>query len=376
MLGCEQICEFSNFFTLLLDGSFMKLFSRKLATDNAPVSEAIESTDSNFAFEEARWTAFAKNQLDSHLANTIIAVASAAVFLSVGRGALVLPWLCISLFLFAVAHIVFKGVANGAWREPIDKLKISTLLFSHGCMWAWLPILIDNVDTPEHRLIACISALIIFFTTLIDQSGIRQLTLVSLAPVAGSTTYLFLTAAGQPTVFMLGAFIVFAAAIIYHSYILLDFMTRMQASEVQSRVLLERVEASGRTVSLALEAGRSCVVEIDLAHLRVHNSHGVEQVFGDGFDPLILFHPLHTPICREHRRACSQFMHDLGQGKFEARGEFALNRTDGSKRYIEIAGHAIGNGGNHCSLMVTDVTDRVGEREALRLAKIEREAAF
>jgi signal transduction histidine kinase/PAS domain-containing protein len=150
----------------------------------------------------------------------------------------------------------------------------------------------------------------------------------------------------------------------------------MQLSEVQSKLLYNRVGNATNSIALALEAGQSCVLEIDFATNSVDHAYGVEHVFGEGFDVSVLFDVNKTPICREDRRACMQMMIDLSQGKAEAKGEYAFRRTDGQKRYVDVSARAMPGQDKRYSILVADVSKTVAERKALQIAQKENATAF
>jgi signal transduction histidine kinase len=322
------------------------------------------------------WKSFAKQQLNSVRSSAVFATLVVGIFAVADSALVALPWYLLTLVLFVCSTFFFDNVEKGHWKSPHVDWQGSLFLFLYGCSWSWLPLLIDSVDVPEHRLLACVTSAVTFIAILTDKSSIRFLASAALAPICATFCYLVSTAEGQANFFMVGSTVVCVIAVGYYANILLNYIQRMQRSELQAKTLFGRVETSTHAIGLALEAGRSCVIEIDFDTMAVGQTYGVELVFGNGFDPLTILDARKTPICREHRRACSQLMRDLSEGKAEARGEFALIRTDGTKRYIDVAGRTTPGRQNHCCILVADVTESVAERQALKRAKIEKEAAF
>jgi signal transduction histidine kinase len=322
------------------------------------------------------WLQFVENQLAGLKTSTFLALGTVTLFAYIGQITLALPWFLVTMSLFAASYVYFKKSISKATPSPASQNKVAALMFAYGACWAWLCFQIDATGVEDHRLIATVSAIVIYLAILTDQSAIRRFAVIGVAPTALTAAYLILTAQGKPNLLMLGVVCLTLGALAHYSNLLLSYIQRMQTSEIQSRLLLDRVTRASSTIRLALEAGHSCVLEIDFGRLVVENSHGVELIFGDGFDPAIILDARKTPICREYRRACSRLLHDLANGKSEAQGEFALIRTDGQKRFIHVSGRNNVAHEKHCCILVADVTDSVAEREALRLAKSERETAF
>jgi signal transduction histidine kinase len=335
-----------------------------------------DHTSVDAALHETVWLTLAKKQLKGAITSGIFATIVVCIFASIGHIAMVLPWYLTTLLMFVTTSIYFRKVDAGHWKSPHLHWQSSLCLLAYGLCWAWLPFLIDQVDIPQHRLLGCVTGLVIYLAILTEKSTVRHLALVALAPVATAVIYLVSTAEGQANTLMVSSAVVCLGAVTYYSNILLGYIKRMQLSEVEAKFLYERVGTATNSVALALEAGRSCVLEIDFADNVVDHVYGIERVFGAGFDASLLFHMRKTPICREHRRACMEMMIALAKGEPEARGEFAFMRTDGTKRYIDVAGRAMQGQGRRCSILVADVTENVAERKALEIAKQDKESAF
>jgi signal transduction histidine kinase len=348
-----------------------------------PLSKSIlnsKSVDERTAVEAALhenvWRTVADKQLKSAITSGMFATLTLGVFAYIGRMPLALPWYFTTVVMFVCSSIFFQKVKNGHWKSPHLQWQSSLAILSYGVCWAWLPLLIDTIDIPQHRLLACVVGLVIYLALLTEKSTIRFLAIIGLTPVAASVIYLVATAAGAPNTLMVAAALLSFSAVGYYSNILLGYIKRMQWSEAEAKLLYDRVGTATNSVALALEAGRSCVLEIDFTENVVDHVYGVDQVFGAGFDPSQLFHVRNTPICREHRRACMDMLVALSQGQADALHEFAFIHTDGSKRYIEVAARAVPNRNKRCSILVADVTEKVQERQALEKAKVEKETAF
>jgi PAS domain S-box-containing protein len=343
------------------------IINRKPIDANASVEAALHETV---------WRAVAEKQLKSAITSGLFATLTLGVFAYVGHLPLAFPWYFSTVIMFIGSSFYFQKVKNGHWKSPHLRWQSSLAMLAYGVCWAWLPLVIDAVDIPQHRLLACVAGLVIYLALLTEKSTIRFLAIIALVPVAGAVIYLLATAEGPPNMLMVSAAVIFFAAVGYYSSILLGYIKRMQLSEIEAKLLYDRVGTATNSVALALEAGRSCVLEIDFAENVVDHCYGVDRVFGAGFDASLLFHMRNTPICREHRRACMDMLVSLSNGQPEALGEFAFIHTDGSKRYIEVAARAIPNLNKRCSILVADVTDQVQERQALEKAKVEKDAAF
>lgn len=158
----------------------------------------------------------------------------------------------------------------------------------------------------------------------------------------------------------------------------LNWIKAKQRAEIASQALVKEVLAYQEIMDLTQEAGRSCLIEIDLSTYTVTAVHGVERIFGRGFDPVILLHPFKTPICREDRRGSWGFLKALSAGETVARSEFALIGTDNIRRTIKAIGRTNPSAPSLCRIVVSDVTETMGERVALRqaIAKAEQQTAI
>jgi signal transduction histidine kinase len=343
---------------------------------NSNTNLIVDQAGIDAALTENVWKTFAAKQLKSAMSSGIFATLIVGIFAIVGQVSAALPWYFVTLTMFAFSIGFFRKVQQGHWASHHIAWQAGIFLFAYGLCWSYLPLLIDTIAITQHRLLACVTALVIYVAILTDKSIVRYLAVAALSPICASAGYLISTADGAPSVLMITCAAVCLLAVAYYSDILLGYIQRMQKSESDSKALYDRVETSSYAIGLALEAGRSCVLEIDFSKTVVDQTYGVELVFGEGFEPTCLFDVRHTPICREHRRACVKLLTDLSQGKPEARGEFAFLRTDGTKRYIDVAGRSMPGRENHCCLLVADITETVAERQALESARAENEAAF
>lgn len=328
------------------------------------------------ALHEVVWKTLADKQLRSSFTSGIFATIVLIVFASIGHLKMALPWYLVTILMFFGTSFFFSKVKKGHWKSPNLRWQASIVMVFYGVCWAWLPLLIDSVDITQHRLLACFTGLVIFVALLTEKSTIRLLAMMALAPVVAVVVYLVSTAEGEPNSLMVAAAIICLSATAYYSNILLGYIKRMQLSEVESKLLYDKVGTATNSIALALEAGRSCVLEIDFSENVIDHVYGVDRVFGEGFDPSLLFDARKTPICREHRRACMNMLIALSQGSPEAGGEFAFIAKNDTKRYIEVAARAMPGRDKRCSILVADVTEKVTERQALENAKQENDAAF
>lgn len=354
------------------------MFDFKNVTDAALSASTPKSDDyvHHIAYHDAAVNRLATNQLNAVKTSVFLSIAIFSLLAATGNFLIVLPWFTVMLAILGSLFGYFYALRKRRNDATTGQRKIVPMMFVYGCCWAWLPFVIDASGVPDHRLIASVTAIVIYLAILIDQSAVRRIAIMCVTPVALTVGYLIATAHEQPTLALVGCSVLSLIALGHYSNLLLNYIQRMQVSEIQGRNLLERVTSSGETIALALEAGSACVIEIDFKEMVVKRAHGVEEVFGNGFNPETLLDPRMTPISREHRRACAQLMRELSEGKRAAQGEFALIRSDGTKRYVHVSGRASASLHNYCCILVADVTASVAEREALRLAKLERETAF
>jgi signal transduction histidine kinase/PAS domain-containing protein len=352
--------------------------TRPVQITNPKIQQKTVINDVNVVnvLRETLWKTAAEKQLKSSLTSGAFATLSFGIFMSIGQFAVALPWYLMMLTMFTGCTLFFRHVKNGHWRSPNLEFQSGVCMLIYGLCWATLPLLIAQVDMPENRLLACVVGLVCYLSILTEKSTIRSQAIVALTPIACVIIFLLATASGAPNFLMVSASLVCMLAIVYYTNILLGYIARMQLSEVQSKLLYDKVGTSTNSIALALEAGQSCVLEIDFASNIVDHAYGVEHVFGEGFDVSLLFDVNKTPICREDRRACMHMLMALSQGKAEAKGEYAFKRTDGQKRYIEVSARALPGHDRRCSILVADVSDTVAERKALQVAEQENTTAF
>ncbi|MEN9873813.1 MAG: hypothetical protein RL186_710, partial [Pseudomonadota bacterium] len=269
-----------------------------------------------------------------------------------------LAWMGLMCVLHSILQLHFRQVMKGNLNPSYRSVASTILLFLQGVLWSWLGFLLDDIGIPQDRLVACIAMIIIYLAILVDQANLRSLAVWGLAPVFVTLGYLIFSAQGDPTPLLaLVAFLCMSSLAVY-SHVLIGFIDRMQRSEMNSSTLVDRVAAANHTIGLALDAGHACVLELDLAKRAVEGSYGLERVFGEGFDASSVLHPWKTPISREHRRACFAVFQAIANGQTDARGEFAVKRRDGSRRYVDVSVRLTSATAQHCCVLVADVTDR------------------
>lgn len=325
---------------------------------------------------QATLRTYAAHQRTDILPSITFAALACGLCLMVGPWTEPLIWFAAVVGIFTIVGL-YAGRVNRAIEITKTHYWISVvIIFSVGTCWAFLPLIIDNLPFSQSRLIATVTAFVIVLALLIDNGFKRDFALWTLIVPVCVLFYLVSSADPARVPFMTGAAFVCALACAHYSRTLLNYITRMQHSERSAKALASEVDRSATAIGLALEAASSCVIEIDFDQKKVGTTFGVELVFGAGFNPAHILDIRKSPICREHLRSCSQLLHALSKGTKEARGEFALIRTDGEKRYIDVAGRLTPGQSHHCSILIADVTDRVAERQALKRAKAEQDAAF
>jgi signal transduction histidine kinase len=326
--------------------------------------------------KETIWTNFADRQIMSVRSSLVIATLIVCIFATVDQALVALPWYFLTVVVIGIQFAFFTKVKSGYWASPQISWQGCVVVFLYGCTWAWLPLLIDSVSIDQHRLLACISTLVIFTAILSDQITIRRMAGVMILPVGLTFSFLVVTAQGQPTLLMASTAVVCMGTIAYYTHIMLGYIQRMQRSELQARAFSGQSQASSHAMSLALEGARACVVQIDFEKLIVERSHGVDEVFGQNFNPVDILSARKTPLCREYRRACSTFLRELSEGRTHSVAEFAIIRTDGTKSYIEAVGRSTPGRAQHCTIFIADITVSVNEREALKCATKELKYAM
>jgi signal transduction histidine kinase len=328
------------------------------------------------SLKQSAWTTFAMRQIISVRASFVIAALTVGIFATIGQASVAVPWFMLTVVMMGLSWAFFKKVKEGHWASPQVGWQGCLVMFMYGCTWAWLPLLIDSVDVDQHRLVACISTLVIFTAILSDQSTIRRMAGAVILPIGAAFAYLVATAQGQPNFLMTSITVLCVGTIGYYTHILLGYLQRMQRSELQAQAFFVQVQASTHAISLALEAGRACVIQIDFENLTVERSHGVDEVFGQDFNPEDILSARKTPLCREYRRACSIFLRELSEGRTHSVAEFAITRTDGAKSYIEAVARSTPGRTQHCTIFIADITISVNERVALKNATEELQHAM
>jgi signal transduction histidine kinase len=344
--------------------------------DHSAAQFGLTSQIDEASLKQSAWTTFAQRQILSVRSSFVIATLTIGIFAALGKTFLALPWYFLTLVMMGLLCAFFKKVKAGYWAAPQVGWQGCTMMFLYGSTWAWLPLLIDSVDLSQHRLVACISTLVIFTAILSDQSTIRRMAGAVILPIGATFAYLVVTAQGQPNFLMTSIAVLCVGTIGHYTHILLGYLQRMQRSELEAKAFFVQAQASAHAISLALEAGRACVIQIDFEKLVVERSHGVDDVFGEGFDPEDILSARKTPLCREYRRACSNFLRELSEGRAHSVAEFAIIRTDGTKSYIEAVGRSTPGRKRHCTIFIADITVSVNEREALKSATDELQYAM
>lgn len=310
------------------------------------------------AVSERSWLDFARNQVAGGRISLGFAFLVTIMIASHDLSKTPAAWIVSMCALHLVTYIHFGRVIAGQTVGQYRDIASTIIMFAHGVWWSWLGFLLDDVGLPQDRLVAAVALMIIYLSILIDQSGLRRLAIWGLAPVFATLGYMILTAQGSFSSFLTFVAFICLSSLVVYSTALIAFIERMQRSEMKSSVLIDQVASANHTISLALDAGHACVLELDLATLQVEASYGLERVFGESFDPSHILHPTKTPVCREHRRACMELFAAVANGQSEAHGQFGVTRTDGARRYVDLSVRLTSTRAQHCCVLVADVTDR------------------
>ncbi len=276
----------------------------------------------------------------------------------------------------ALTHLAFVARAKVQRASKAASYTTFAAVLINEVMWASLPISIAVFLQKDGDYIALVVASIVFLSTLLDYSSAKKYARFAMVPISLTIGGLMVIAIANMTPTIAAICSVLLAALVLYANVFVGFVERMQASEKQAKILLANLDGASHRISLALEAGSSCVLELNFDTKCVEHAHAVATVFGENFDPMNVLSPSNSPFLQEDRRACARLLNSLRSPNTSAQGEFKIKRTDGAIRVIQVSGRSLEGTQRRCCLLISDVTERAFEQSALRHAKLEKEAAF
>jgi signal transduction histidine kinase len=319
---------------------------------------------------------FAQSKANSLRPRITLAVLSAALLMTLVSFEVGLAWGCCSLIMTIITHFDFVARAKIDTTSAPGFAKTASLVMMNEAVWAGLPICVTLYASSDGAFVALVLASVIFLSTLLEYSAAKRYAKSAIFPICLTVGFLIYWAISNMTPVVAVICIASVAALIYYARTFIGFVSRMQSSESQSKFLLGKLDGASHRIALALEAGSSCVLELNFDTRQVEHTHAIAKVFGEGFDPLDILDPTKSPIILQDRRACARLLASLRLPDASGRGEFRISRENGAFQVVEVSGRALAGEQRRCCVLITDVTDRVQERAELRQAKLDKEAAF
>jgi signal transduction histidine kinase len=345
------------------------LFRR--ATD-MPFGEGVQDENQQAYFEkqfaQRKSSALASRMLFPALSTILI-----SLLVSVNIGAL---WgLCCFLMTLGT-HFDFQARARMSKASTRHFRLTAGLILVNETIWAAIPFIAVTSLTSGGEFVAFVLATLFLLSTVLDYSEARRYANVAIIPISLTLGYLVYDSIVRvtPTVALICAAAVMA--LIFYARVFIGYVSRMQKSEQNAKALLAKLDGASHRISLALEAGSSCVLELNFDTRDVEHSHAAAKVFGEGFNPWDITDPVKSPILLEDRRRCAKFLRSLRVPGANSRAEFRLAGPNKEVRILEVSGHAIPGEQRRCCLLIADITERAHERADLQRAKAEKEAAF
>ena len=319
---------------------------------------------------------FARSKAEALRSRLVIAILCAVLLMSLVsmKAGLIFGFCC--LVMTTITHFDFVARTKKDNLSSKQFLTTAISIILNETVWAGLPIAVALYAGKDGAFLGLVLASIIFLSTLMDFSASRRYANAAMVPISLTIGFLIYVVISAFTPIIAIVCVSSIAALIFYSRTFISYVSRMQVSEKQAQFLLSKLDGSSHRIALALEAGSSCVMEFNFDTKTVDHAHAVERVFGDGFDPLTMLDPAKSPILSEDRRAMVKLLRSLRVPNASGRGEFKILRRDNEIRVLEVSGRAIAGQQRRGCVLVADITERARERADLRLAKIEKEAAF
>jgi signal transduction histidine kinase len=305
-----------------------------------------------------------------------IAALSAVLLAFLVSGTVGFIWGACAFVFTSITHFEFLARSKVDVASRASFAKTALLIVLNEGVWAALPLCVLTYSTLDGTFIALILSSIIFLSTLLEYSSARRYAYAAMLPISLAVCYLFFASLTNLTPLTVTICVGCVATLTYYSTTFMSYVSRMQTSERQSKALSANLDSASHRISLALEAGSSCVLELNFDTRQVEHMHAAAKVFGEGFNPWDITDPIKSPILAEDRRRCAKFLRSLRVEGTNARAEFRLLRYDNEIRILEVSGHAIPGHQRRCCLLIADITNRARERADLQQAKAEKEAAF
>jgi PAS domain S-box-containing protein len=336
------------------------------------LNKADAGEDHNVHVEQS----FAQSKAAALKARLIIALSAAVLMMVLVSEEIGLIWGAASLAMTLMTHVDFAAQAKIGLGSQRKFTKTAILILANEAIWAALPVSVIVYGNTDGDFIALVLASIIFLSTLLEYSKAKRYAQAAILPICLTIGFLIYFAITNVTPVIAAICLASVTALFYYSHTFIGFVERMQISESQSKFLLGKLDGASHRIALALEAGRSCILELNFDTRQVEHAHAVSKVFGEGFDPLDILDHHKSPVIPEDRRACAKLLSSLRLPDANASAEFRIKSRDGMVRVVEVSGRSLAGEQRRCCVLITDVTDRVQERADLRQAKRDKEAAF
>jgi signal transduction histidine kinase len=336
------------------------------------LNEAAKAENQNVHFEQI-FALSKANSLRSRIAIPVLSAILLAFSVNPKLGGI---WGLCSLVMTAITHFDFKARVNMDASARAGFRKTAALVFINEVIWASLPIIVALFAGADGRVVSFVLANIIFLSTLLDYGSAKRYAYPAILPISLTIGFLLLTSVSSLTPPVISICIASIAALAFYSHKLVGYVSRMQTSEMHAQFLLSKLDGASHRISLALEAGGACVLELNFDTKLVDHAHAVASVFGEGFDPVDIMDPVRSPIVQEDRRTCIKLLRSLRFPNATARGQFKMLGANNEIRVMEVSGRSLEGESRRCCILIADITKRDQERAALEQAKLEKETAF
>jgi signal transduction histidine kinase len=324
-------------------------------------------------FSEQRFAQVKAKALGSRIFLSVLSATLLTLFVSAKIG---MVWGFCSLFMTIITHFDFTARSKSETALATSFGKTSLMVMLNELVWAALPVAIAQYYLDGGTYIGLVIASVIFLSTLLEYSAAKRYAIAAILPISVTIGFLIFASVSKVTPIVVFVSLAAIASLVYYARTYVDQIVRLQTSEKQSQLLLAKLDGASYRIALALEAGSSCVLELNFDTKQVEHAHAVGKVFGAGFDPRDIADPVKSPIFHEDRRACSKLLSSLRHPDAIARGEFRLLDINNNIRVIEVSGRSLAGQQRRCCILITDITERARERSALRQAKVDKETAF
>jgi signal transduction histidine kinase len=274
-------------------------------------------------------------------------------------------WSTVFMTLLAIAGAIHRGVRDGGLR---GKRAIAAMLgvgFTNNTCWASLPIIAATSGHPSAGVVALGISGLVFMASLTAFRDCRPMALLLIAPPILACGLVYPLSAQSTDALMIFSAIATIIVATMSGLLFLQTCESGRLSERKAREAVDLMQAASARAGLALEAGSSCLMEVDFNRRRLENVQGETVVFGRPLEFEACMSAATSPVIPEDHHLSAGLIRAMRAGQSRARTELRVRHADGEQRVVQVCADSIPGQPGRCVMLIIDITARASDRAAL-----------